>query len=232
MKIRALLIGSSGEGDSYLLGVKKDVRAMKNYLLSGNGGGWKDNEITVLEESNPLLLNATLRNIKAEENNFVFVSFFGHGSFDECNGRKFYLDSNNFFTLNDINGLAQKQIFIADSCAKITSVELSESFESRVFDSLDDKNSKRLAYINWLSSCDNQQVNLFGCNIDEYSNETDKGGYFTQSLIDLSNNSLQHLSVIESFELAQRRVQVMTNGEQNPTYHLNSRPKKILPFKV
>lgn len=232
MKIRALLIGSSGEGDSYLLGVKKDVRAMKNYLLSGNGGAWESHEINILYEPSLLTLNTTLSIIEQENNDFVFVCFFGHGNYDTHYGRKFYLNSKDFFSLSDIRNLAKKQIFIADSCAEITSVELSESLESKGFDSSSYRHLKRAKYINWLSNCNNQKINLFGCSVDECSGESDKGGYFTQALINVGNNSLQELSVLEAFELAKMKVQRSTFYEQNPAYELSNRSGRILPFKV
>lgn len=233
MKIRALLIGSSGEGDSYLLGVQKDIRAMRNYLLSGNGGAWESHEIKILNEPTLLTLSATLRSIEQENNDFVFVCFFGHGNYDAYYGRKFYLNSKDFFSLCDVRNLAKKQIFIADSCAEITSVELSESLESKGFDGLSfSRHLKRTKYIDWLSNCSNQKINLFGCSVDECSGESDKGGFFTQSLIDVGSNSMRELSVLEAFEQAKMKVQRVTFYEQNPTYELSNRNGRILPFKV
>ena len=91
MKIKALLIGAEGSGDSYLPGVKQDINSFKNYLMSEDGGAWKDNEISILNSPSKLLLSLSLINITAENNDFILIYFAGHGSFSQLEGRKFYL---------------------------------------------------------------------------------------------------------------------------------------------
>lgn len=234
MKIKALLIGAEGSGDSYLPGVKQDINSFKNYLMSEDGGAWKDNEISILNSPSKLLLSLSLINITAENNDFILIYFAGHGSFSQLEGRKFYLNDKDYFTLNDVKNTCKKLLFIGDNCAKKEPLVISEKYEASVEDRQFDnmRVMAREKYLKWLGSCDNQKIYLFGCKEDEYSGETDEGGHFTQALINESKKTYKDLSVLEAFTLAKIKVQNRTEYEQNPTYTMNTRPLKVLPFKI
>lgn len=236
---KALIIGNSGDKNNpkeYLEGVKKDIDNYKHFLQSNYGGGWYDYEIVLsLDETKSQVLNK-ITALKNEYNDFVFVLFSGHGSYSrskEC--RKLYIYDDYIYE-DDLTNIAKKQITIFDTCAGIENDLVLESagLESRAsLNKFESSKNYRKIYEDDIGNCPNQQVVLYSSSISESSSDdSELGGYFAYSLLEVAKNNTQNiLNSKEAYHHAKIIVQKQTNNEQNPQCKC-IKSDNILPFSL
>ncbi len=237
MKKRALIIGNAGNEDEFLLGVSKDVNNYKNFLLSDLGGNWYESEISISLDETKKEVEAKIRQVKNEENEFTFIVFTGHGSYSrlkEC--RKLYINDDYIYE-SDLLYSSNKQITIIDTCAGIENDLLLEaSMESYTADSISKNASidNRIIYEKDIRQCLQQQNILYACDIDETSADTSKGGLFSFYLIKTAKNnkSEQILDTQNAYIKTDSYVQSDPRTKQNPQYFNSCRSCKKLPFSV
>ena len=115
VKRRAILIGSPGTRDNFLVGVKNDLANFKNYLLSDEGGAWNEAEITV--SYNPTFERASSL-VHGSEEDYTLVYLSGHGYTNRRNERMFCLRDINIADTYFLNQ-SPRQLIIVDACRTI-----------------------------------------------------------------------------------------------------------------
>ncbi|MEA3522766.1 MAG: caspase family protein [Campylobacterota bacterium] len=237
MKKRALIIGNAGNEDEFLLGVSKDVNNYKRFLLSNIGGNWYESEISISLDETKKEVEAKIRQVKNEKNDFIFIVFTGHGSYSrlkQC--RKLYINYDYIYE-SDLLHSSNKQITIIDTCAGIEDDLLLEiNMESYTADSIRKNASidNRIVYENDIRQCLRQQNILYACDIDETSADTSKGGLFSYHLIETAKNNKfeQILDTQKAYIKTDYLVQSDPRTKQNPQYFNSCRSYKRLPFSV
>ncbi len=236
MKKRALIIGSSGSGDSFLPGVERDINNLQEFLKSDLGGQWFKSEIVSLYNPTKLKLKEEIDKLKSLDLDFSFVFFSGHGEYsNRMKCRRLYLTSTDFIYETDILKIAPKQLTIIDSCAKEDDMILEDIMEkSAALESFSSHKKYRRIYESSIESCTPQAINLYSCDIDEYSQDTSKGGMYAANLIkiasSLSNNKI--VSALEAHQATSELVSKKTHGEQNPQYLCTVKFGPKLPIAV
>lgn len=238
VKRKALLIGYDASDDhnaSKLNGVPIDLINYKSYLQSYKGGAWENNEIEML--LNPKydeLINVILK-IKLAQTDVVFCVFSGHGEFsefDKC--RRVQINKDKTILEKELWNIAPKQILILDSCSGISSNKknISESSESflgfMTTDSL--KNLYRNRYESECFLCEPQLLRFYAAIPGQYANDTDYGGEYSKTLINVLEDS-NNISIVDAHNKARDVVITETNGKQTPDKNV-PKIRKYLPGAI
>ena len=233
---KALIIGCSGDSESYLPGVEKDVKSIKNFLLSPYGGYWYEEEIIISLNEGKEDIIEKINSLKEKKLDYVFVVFSGHGDFDiQKNERRLWIDDYEFLYESDLLSLSSKQLIIIDSCAGI---EEEKKFLLPSMEGLLKTASLRINYRkifeNYIMECPNQEIILYSSQKGEYSTDTSKGGLFIQSLLEVAeeNKDYKILSALKAFELAEEKVILNSKYKQHPDYLVYPKSGKKLPFSL
>ncbi len=211
----------SKHGD--LPGARSDALSWNAYLESDLGGGWRDDEVTVLASPSILQLEQKLRSIQNAD--IGFVTFSGHGYHKQ--GKD--VDST-YLCLNDkedieiykLNCGIPKMIIIADSCRGLEYE--TELYEARAELSLKKAMlpTTRRRYEEAFSKAERGAIYMYACDVQESASENSEGGLFSSSLVRCSGSwagkeSNSVLDCKEVFGCANKRVSVRA-PQQNPQY--------------
>ena len=232
---KALIIGCSGDSESYLPGVEKDVKSIKNFLLSPYGGYWYEEEIVISLNEEKEVIIEKISSLKEKKLDYIFVVFSGHGNFDiQKNERRLWINEDEFLYESDILGISPKQLTIIDSCAGI---EEEKEFIFPVFEHLKIASTQlnyREIFEKYLITCPNQEIILYSSKKGEYSADTSKGGLFIQALLETaeSNGEYKILTALKAFELAKPIVIKDSKNKQHPDYFVYPKSGKKLPFSL
>ena len=109
----AVIICSPGQGKKYLRGAVKDLRNMKNYLMSPRGGSWLEREIYCLNDPDWGDLRLLLRSLNST---YQFIYFAGHGCSDENKKRFIQLKDGTLVEDTALFTVVSKQLIIIDAC--------------------------------------------------------------------------------------------------------------------
>jgi hypothetical protein len=116
VKRLAILIGAPGDyanGTKHLRGVSEDLKNLKKYLNSEQGGAYLNNEIITINDATREGVLNTIRSVRAD---FVLIYFSGHGNRNPGIGNFISLQDG---VLQDIALLADhlpRQLVIVDAC--------------------------------------------------------------------------------------------------------------------
>lgn len=182
MKRIAILIGSPGK--PHLNGVSQDIKNIKAFLKSSNGGGWAPEEIkeTRLNPSG----NTTLTLLDSIVNvDFAFVYFSGHGFTDDDNTGKINVNSDEVLNISDLANRCKKQITIIDACRGYSDYSGFDGSTGRLtftFDATNIEGSKAV-YNEHINACENGKVLLFASQRGENAQDTDAGGIFSTNIL-------------------------------------------------
>lgn len=211
----ALLLSYSGwdrkeDGESPL-NSSTDVDSFELFLKSDKGGTWESTEIKKLKDRKLSELRQTLLQIK-NSYEFLFVVYSGHGCFDlEKNCHRFEINKNKEDDIFEDNlyNLADKIIFIYDSCSVNYSPRLNESFK-RLNENLTNKKNQQIRdeYINWYKSCPNQKLKFYASKIGTaaYDRQDGKGGEYSYELLNALNNSSGRTNIVEAHNIAKKNL--------------------------
>ncbi len=204
MRKKALIIANQ---DMLLAGVSKDIEHIKTFLTGISGGAWESNEIEVLV--NPSLGNLRFQIAldKCLRYDYMMVFFTGHGGHKR---EETYVQINNkreLIAQSELENLCSKQINIYDCCRS----EIEDVYESRAalsiekFDSASSYNlsreeAKRL-YERQIEKAKPQQLILYSCSLNEYSQDESYGALYLTNL-------LKEANVFENAEYHQRRFKL------------------------
>lgn len=183
MKRIAILIESPGT--PFLNGVGKDIKNMKAFLKSANGGGWTTDEIKELPTPNPsarqtLALLDTINSV-----DFAFVYFSGHGFTGSDNKAKININTNEIIGVSDIANRCKKQITIIDACRGYQDFLGFDGLSEQVSISFDTANSEnsRIVFNDYVNYCSDGRVLLFASQKGENAQDTNAGGVFSTNIL-------------------------------------------------
>lgn len=109
---KVFLIGSQTSKGKHLYGVEHDLRNMRRFLLSVNGGAWLPDEITTFyNEPYADVLNA----VRSGAADYVFCYFSGHGFTSGQGNRMMCFKDANLEDVLLLNN-APRQLVIVDAC--------------------------------------------------------------------------------------------------------------------
>lgn len=111
---KAILIGCPGDGitSRYLGGVEKDLRNVKNFVMSTKGGSFDEDEVMTLFDPS---VDSVLTTIQALCADYVFIYFSGHGFTRFDKKRMIALRDGNITDLDLLNS-SPRQLVIVDAC--------------------------------------------------------------------------------------------------------------------
>jgi hypothetical protein len=226
MKRKAIIIANQ---DLLLTGVSKDIDHIKNFLKGISGGAWNSDEIEV--NINPSLssLKLSLAIDRLMGYDYMMVFFTGHGGHKR---EQTYVQINNdkqLIAQSELENLCKKQINIYD-CCRSEIEELKEARNSVTFDSLDFSDSLRLnrmearrLYENQIQRAKPQQLILYSCSLNEYSQDESYGALYLTNLLKDANrfDNCQYYGhrfkvALESHQNAVVRVKSDNRDKQNP----------------
>lgn len=186
---QALLIGASGGIDTtYLPGVSVDLKAMKSFLMSPQGGAWKRSEITILEDPTLNELNSVYRYIKAD---YTITMFSGHGFSGESGRRFLCLSDGTYFNDLDLLNSSPRQLLLLDSCRNVITGISGPYLEEEEWSHFDggesEKERARRVYDRWIEQSGHGTLVIHSTTHGNYSYDTSVGGAFTQKLLHVGN---------------------------------------------
>ena len=242
MKRHALLLGYSGWDlpNGFLSGVMQDLQNYKEYLMSLRGGGWDENEITVLEDKSLTKENiqAEIKKIKRNGTDVVFTVFSGHGEYDDVQKSCRILEISRDAEIpeTDLWNLAKRQILILDSCSGLRSRRTITEARTAL-----DKNSKqgllrdvvRYRYEKLCEQCPEQQIRLYAAKKGSYAKDTDDGGLYSKVLLGecSGKNNNSDINAVTAHDRVAQEVKKETHEEQVPD-KLVPRVHPFLPIAV
>ena len=240
MKRVALIIGSSGHPDEYLPGVEIDVKEYKKFLLSPWGGKWYKEEITILLDKKIFTVRVYLELVKKTCPDFAFVVFTGHGYYDPKREERVLMVGDKELYESELRGIALRELLIIDSCAGIEEEIYGEEI---MLEGLRKTAAAhidyRKIYENAIERCLPQEIIFYASSVDEYSEDTERGGLFSKTLLGIAYNeeiykslSVNILSAPMAWKLASKIVAKKSGGKQNPDYLATVRSGKKLPFSI
>jgi hypothetical protein len=109
----AIIICSPGKGQKYLQCAAKDLRNMKNYLMSPRGGSWHERELFCLNDPSWQELKLLLSSLNSS---YQFIYFAGHGCSDENAARYIQLKNNVLVEDTALLTAVPKQLIVIDAC--------------------------------------------------------------------------------------------------------------------
>jgi hypothetical protein len=247
MKRQALLIGSPGtQGTkSYLKGVEKDLVAYNAFLQSSLGGSWESHEIQILRSPSRLAVESALQTLSAHD--YSFVLFGGHGYHDSSKSKTMIeLQPNVELEADVLKRGAASHTLMLDCCRVETkpvrllldSLAKAEGFAPRLT-----RSECRRYFDQAVARAARGLVVLHACSIGEKAGESEQdGGYYSSSLIDVSNRwhrdsttdtstKFSTLSVVDAHERAVSAVETLSGGRQKPTLE-KPRAENYFPLAV
>jgi len=247
MKRQAIIIANPGKSgtESYLGGVTKDVENFRSFLLSPNGGLWREDEIIeMVRPSRTKVLKAIDEIIDCE---YAFVAFSGHGWYSSfVDSTILELRDGEDIDSNDLRTVAPKQTLIIDCCRVVESAMPSFIMDSaRIAKRAAQINPKscRKYYNSRIEECAAGIVVMHSCAIGETSgDDARKGGYYTSNLLETSKDWARNsttdtsenysiLSVDRAHDAAMSLVERYSGRRQNP-YIEKPRTPKQFPFCI
>lgn len=179
---KAILIGCPGSGDSFLSGVKQDLKNVSNYLQSEKGGVWYETEIESLYNSSFNQVNEALNNSVAD---YVFVYFSGHGYTDsETNSRMICLKDSDISDKHLLNA-SQRQLVLIDACRNLSGEGLSGLPDFEQEWSHFTGSPVRDLFDRYIQNSPVGKLIIHGTQKGHYSYDSSTGGMFTNALLNI-----------------------------------------------
>lgn len=247
MNRKGIIISNPGElgAENYCEGVKRDVANYRSFLLSPNGGVWRESE---LEEMKRPSVAEVRRKIESLRNyGYVLVIFSGHGYHCSIRGSSVLeLRAGEEIDSDEFREEADKLTLILDCCRKVYPEKRTMVMDSaRVAKRAPILNPAdcRKYYNRRINECSNGIIVMHSCDIDELSgDDASRGGYYSYSLLEESkrwaresdtdtNGDYAIQSVVQAHNSASPRAQSLSGGSQNPQIE-KPRSSPYFPFCI
>lgn len=175
--------GGESYGTTYLPGVKADRSAMKNYYRSEAGGCFYDHEIEVLWNPSIDEVNKT---IAQSQSDYCTVYFSGHGYIDAVSQMQFLCLADGDLPLSLLIGGAPRQLIIIDACRNyLASIGAIPKEEESYLNFLGPSLVREL-FDEFIMQSPHGVTIAFGSQRGQKARDTETGGLFTRSLIQVS----------------------------------------------
>ena len=247
MNRKGIIISNPGEvrAENYCEGVKRDVANYRSFLLSPNGGVWRESE---LEEMSRPSVAEVRRKIESLRNyDYALIIFSGHGY--HCSIRDssvLELRADEEIDSDEFRGTADKLTLILDCCRKVypekRTMVMDSARVAKRAPVLNPANCRKY-YNQRIDACSNGIVVMQSCDIDELSgDDASRGGYYSYSLLEESKSwargsqtdtgaTADILSVAGAHNAASPRVKSLSGGSQNPQIE-KPRSSPYFPFCI
>ena len=228
----ALLIdGSNINGEQRLPGAKKDIVAMREFLMSPVGGSWRDDEIEIINQKLFILIKVKLF---CHKEDFCLVYFSGHGS--EVNTGVPTVCLNNSekdVPVRDLYPLSKYGIVITDCCRGNSQETLNENAGNKNFTiktASDLNKASRDLWNRALKHCIDANksqgiVKMLSCGYNEVAGETeppDAHGIYTHALIQAAKDWYENMesnSHLTTLKIHRAIYDYMVSQGQHPCYN-------------
>lgn len=243
MKRKAILIGSP-DVKPELPGVDIDLADIRKFLLSPQGGKWKEEEITILR--NPSKSDVTFALIDSIGCDYTFITCSGHGEHqlgEGLNNTVMYLREHETIKISDIKAYTNRSTIIVDTCrnlVKITKKELLKSANESLdfaLESIGTNINHREVFNSEVMNCSEGRIVLYSCDINQSAGDDGDGGVFTQNLlhspaaiVNMNRFSYTPLYLDSAFELAKEKT-LAENYPQRPVINAGRR-RDFYPFAI
>lgn len=184
-KRKAILIGCPGFGNSFLSGVKNDLKNVSKYLQSEKGGFWYENEIIPLYNPTYSQVDYEIKNAIAD---YVVVYFTGHGFTNTLNNtRMICLKDCNISDKNLLNN-SPRQLVLIDACRIEVAQGISgiPNFEPQC-DYFTGSPVRELFDI-FIKNSPKGKIIVHGTQRGKYSYDSPLGGMFTNALLNIGTH--------------------------------------------
>lgn len=218
MKKYAFLFGNTNG----LPGVHRDLINFRNHLCSNFGGAWDASEVKIEQNLSLIDLEKKLNELSRNKYDYLIIYFSGHG------GKIFNKDyislnkNNETIEFCKLTGISKKQLTIFDCCR--ASDDKCVINDSKNFSRKENENRFRSFFEKRISEAREQQMILYSCKDNEFSNDTSEGGLYTFHFLKYAKNiqllNKSELLVSECHELARKKVIEMSNKTQTPDYQM------------
>jgi hypothetical protein len=216
----AVLLNCPGNGTNFLNGVATDIESYEKHLLSDMGGNWYKNEISTI--TSPTRTGLINRLNLEREKDILYIFFCGHGYYAKpSNQQMLCLARNEEIDAAVLLGYGRRVFLVTDSCQEIIMTAYSEArlFRSDVQNAeTEPKNRRRFN-----SMIDDLPIGASyhakACAIDELAGEDERGGLFSQALIEECRtraSNRQDFNLCNNFQSVADSVSRKSGGRQNP----------------
>jgi hypothetical protein len=181
-KRKAILIGSPGNKNNFLKGVKHDLDNLSKYLQSEKGGVWYEDEIKQLYNPSYFQVKQEIENTISD---YVLVYFSGHGYTDtEKNQRMICLKDYNISDKHLLNN-SQRQLILIDACRNEVGQSLFGLPDYQPDLSYFVGSPVRRLFDNYIKNSPVGKLIIHGTQRGESSYDSSTGGMFTNALINI-----------------------------------------------
>lgn len=170
-----------------LPGIKKDVADVRSFLISCEGGAWKDNDDEIKERHN-IGADQVRRDfcaIRRAGFDYVFFYFSGHG--DAERGFRLYLNrEGEYIEERETFTLAAKQVSIFDCCRYIPpglKMARAEICDEALNSAVSRRYWYRKKFDDMIEQATPQEIRLYACANGECAMATQNGSLYTQALL-------------------------------------------------
>lgn len=237
IKRQAILIGSPSVHPK-LPGVKRDMEALKSYLMSDAGGQWKSDEIVELTDPGPSVLKVHMALAKTYD--YVFISCSGHGehqvsgSLDET---VMYLTNDITIPISEINPGNKRHFVLVDVCRNLVDKkpEQHTSIKAAMEELVENQRiDYRKLFDDAVMSCPEGRIVAYSCGINQSAGDDGTGGVFTKEFIRspiyFDRKSSRIMDIKEAFDIAREKT-FIKNKPQNPELNAGRR-MNFYPFAI
>jgi len=244
MKKKAVIIVTPNLPDhDKLPGATMDADAWKSFLISPEGGAWKDEEINVMSDTSKEIIELTLNLHKLMNLDYALIAFSGHGHYkilpDRNTETRMFISKDDYLTEHTLTVRAKRELVVMDACRQYGGEVIEETtkmahFANRETILAEDRFAKaREAYEKALVLSPEGRTLIYSCTLNQAA--ADKLS-FTRFLISDAERLAREcryfktISVKEAFDVAQ--VKTFTNNyPQQPTFD-GGRRSTHFPFSV
>jgi hypothetical protein len=237
MNRKAILIGSPGT--PYLSGVEMDIKNMKNFLTSANGGSWKDKvEIIELPSFDPSYSEVEKHLKSLSSCDFAFVYYSGHGFTDQDGNARVNINARETPAVVDFANRCKRQITIIDACRGYSEYSSADGGISGLGEITFDNtypDDARSIFNGYLNTCKEGRVLMYAS--QKWQNATDNldgsGGYFSTNLLSaikriVNNTDKPVINIHDAFKPAYD----LTKDKHQPEIRITDTVAWKLPFAI
>jgi hypothetical protein len=231
--------------DTYCKGVYVDSANYKCYLSSPIGGLWDENsEIIIQDKASLKFVKAAI--LDASKTEYSLFIFCGHGYIPKGKSTVLQLNDTEEISIDELRFGSPKQTLIIDCCREIHKELLIESTKYAAFSAVQKQLNPtdcKIYYNARINECSPSLVILYSCSPDQLAGENEKGGYYSQSLLDCAEQwansqttdltkSYKIQSVLSAHESTITPVYNLSGGRQTPQIGDKPRGGKHFPFCI
>ncbi len=216
-----------------------DIKNMKNFLISANGGSWKDKiEIIELPSFDPNYSDVEKHLNNLISCDFAFVYYSGHGFTDRFGNVRVNINSSETPLVSDFANRCKRQITIIDACRGYSEYFSADAGISGLGEiSFDNTypDDARSIFNSYLNNCKEGRVLMYAS--QKWQNATENldgsGGYFSTNLLSaikriVNNTDKPVINIHDAFKPAYD----LTKDIQQPEIRITDAVAWKLPFAV